>query len=65
LEAFGQKVDTIANYIQSLENDIRSAAAEVERLQSRRSAAENRMEGLKGLLMYFMETRNLRSMKGH
>jgi hypothetical protein len=64
-EAFGQKVDNIANYIKSLENDVRSAAAEVERLQSRRSAAENRIERLKGLLKYFMETRNLLRMKGH
>jgi hypothetical protein len=64
-EAFGQKVDNIANYIKSLENEVRCAAVELERLQSRRSAAENRIERLKALLKYFMETRNLRSMKGH
>lgn len=63
-EAFGTKVDNIANYIKSQENDIRNARTEIERLQSRHAAAENRVERLKGLLKYFMQTRNLSSMKG-
>ena len=40
------------------------AKTEIDRLQSRQAAAENRVERLKGLLKYFMETRGLRSMKG-
>ena len=63
-EAFGVKVDNIANYIKSQENDARSARREIDRLQSRVSAAENGIDRLKGLVKYFMQTRNLRNMKG-
>jgi hypothetical protein len=63
-EAFGAKVDNIANYIKSQECEARNAKAEIDRLQARQAAAENRVERLKGLLKYFMETRSLRSMKG-
>ena len=63
-EAFGTKVDNIANYIKSQENEARNAKVEIDRLQSRLAAAENRVDRLKGLLKYFMETRNLRGMKG-
>jgi len=63
-EAFGTKVDNIANYIKSQENDARNAKVEIDRLQSRQAAAENRVDRLKGLLKYFMERRDLRAMKG-
>ena len=63
-EAFGVKVDNIANYIKSQENDARNARREIDRLQSRVSAAEKRIDRLKGLVKYFMQTRNLRNMKG-
>ena len=63
-EAFGVKVDNIANYIKSQENDARNARREIDRLQSRATAAENRVERLKGLVKYFMQTRNLRQLKG-
>jgi hypothetical protein len=63
-EAFGTKVDNIANYIKSQESEVRNAKMEIDRLQSRLAAAENRVDRLKGLLKYFMETRSLRSMKG-
>jgi len=63
-EAFGVKVDNIANYIKSQENDARNARREIDRLQSRATAAENRVERLKGLVKYFMQTRNLQTLKG-
>ena len=63
-EAFGAKVDNIANYIKSQEFEARNAKTEIDRLQSRQAAAENRVERLKGLLKYFMESRSLRCMKG-
>jgi len=63
-EAFGAKVDNIANYIKSQDFEARNAKAEIDRLQSRQAAAENKVERLKGLLKYFMETRGLRNMKG-
>jgi hypothetical protein len=63
-EAFGSKVDNIANYIKSQEFEARNARTEIDRLQSRQAAAENKVERLKGLLKYFMETHGLRNMKG-
>jgi hypothetical protein len=63
-EAFGAKVDNIANYIKSQEFEARNAKSEIDRLQSRQAAAENKVERLKGLLRFFMETRGLRNMKG-
>jgi len=63
-EAFGAKVDNIANYIKSQEFDARNAKAEIDRLQSRQAAAENKVERLKGLLKYYMETRGVLRMKG-
>ena len=63
-EAFGAKVDNIANYIKSQEFEARNAKTEIDRLQSRQAAAENKVERLKGLLIYFMDARGLRSMKG-
>jgi hypothetical protein len=63
-EAFGTKVDNIANYIKSQENEVRNTRIEIERLQPRMAAAENRVDRLKGLLKYFMESRNLATMKG-
>src|SRR5205809_1574289 len=63
-EAFGTKVDNIANYIKSQEFEARNAQTEIDRLQSRQAAAENKVESLKGLLKHFMESRGLRSMKG-
>jgi len=63
-EAFGTKVDNIANYIKSQENEARNAKIEIDRLQSRLAAAENKIDRLKDLVKYFMESRNLRAMKG-
>jgi len=63
-EAFGAKVDSIANYIKSQEFEARNAKTEIDRLQCRQAAVENKVERLKGLLKYFMESRGLRCMKG-
>ena len=63
-EAFGAKVDNIANYIKSQEFEARNAKTEIDRLQTRQAAAENKVDRLKGLLKYFMESRSLQSMKG-
>jgi hypothetical protein len=63
-EAFGVKVDNIANYIKSQECEARNAKIEIDRLQSRQTAAEYKVERLKGLLKYFMESRGIQNMKG-
>jgi len=41
-EAFGAKVDNIANYIKSQEFEARNAKSEIDRLQSRQTSAETR-----------------------
>jgi len=63
-ETFGEKVDNVARYIRSLEFEARNAKTEIDRLEQRKAAAEHRVERMKGLLKYFMESRNIRSMKG-
>lgn len=63
-EAFGHKVDNIARYIRSQEFEAKNAKAEIERLEQRKAAAEQRVERLKGLVKFFMESRNIRAMKG-
>ena len=63
-DALGQKVDNIARYIRSQEFDAANAKAEIERLGKRKAAAEHRIERLKGLLKFFMESRHIRSMRG-
>jgi hypothetical protein len=63
-EKFGTKVDNIANYIKSQEWEVQYAKAEIERLHSRQAAADNKVQRLKGLLKFFMETRGLRHMRG-
>jgi hypothetical protein len=63
-EAFGQKVDNIARYIRSQEFEAANAKVEIGRLEQRKAAAEHRVERLKGLLKFFIESRDIRSMKG-
>jgi hypothetical protein len=63
-EAFGQKVDNIARYIRLQEFEAKNASAEIVRLEQRKAVAEHRVERLKGLVKYFMQSRNIRSMKG-
>jgi hypothetical protein len=41
------------------------AGTEAERCSQRKARAENAVGRLKGLLKFFMESRNIRSMKGH
>jgi len=64
-EAFGEKVDNIARYIHSQEAVIAIAASEAERYSQWKARAENAVARLKGLLKYFMDSRQIRSMKGH
>ena len=63
-EAFGEKVDNIARYIRAQEAVIAIAAAEAERYSLRKSRAEHVVARLKGLLKFFMDSRNIRAMKG-
>jgi hypothetical protein len=63
-EAFGDKVDNIARYIRAKEAVSATAGKEAERCSRWKAAADNAIERLKNLLKYFMESRQIRSMKG-
>ena len=64
VEAFGEKVDRIANYLKAQESFAELAKAEEERLYARRKSAENRVKGLKGFLSFWMLLRGLKHLKG-
>lgn len=63
-EAFGEKVDNIARYIHAQEAVIAVAGAEAERYALRKARAEHAVARLKSLLKFFMDSRNIRAMKG-
>jgi hypothetical protein len=63
-EAFGEKVDNFARYIHAREAVSAIAGTEAERYSRWKARADNVVLRLKGLLKYFMDSRNIRSMKG-
>ena len=64
VEAFGYKVDRIANYIKAQRAEAETAGREAERLAARQRAAENREKRLKSMLVYYMASRELRRLQG-
>lgn len=64
VEAFGYKVDRIANYIKAQRAEAETAGRESERLAARRREAENREKRLKSMLVYYMASRELRRLQG-
>jgi hypothetical protein len=65
VEAFGEKVDRIANYLKIQESVALFAKREEERLHARRSSAEKRVKGLKSFLSFWMLSHGLKHLKGH
>ncbi len=64
VEAFGEKVDRIANYLKGQQSFAELAKREEERLHARRRAAENRAKGLKIFLCCWMGSRGLKLAQG-
>jgi hypothetical protein len=64
VEAFGEKVDRIAQYLKAQDAEAEIAKREAARLQARQKSAEARAKSLKSFLCYFMESRQLRQLKG-
>ena len=64
MRSFGEKVDNIARYIHAQEAVTAIAGNEAERYSQRKARAENAVVRLKGLLKFFMQSRQIRSMKG-
>ena len=63
-EAFGYKVDRIANYLKAQKAESELAQREAERFQARHKAAENREKRLKQMLVWFMISRNTPKLRG-
>ncbi|MFN7995315.1 MAG: siphovirus Gp157 family protein [Bryobacteraceae bacterium] len=63
-EAFGHKVDRIADFLKAQKAEAEIAQREGERFQARHKAAENREKRLKQLLVWFMLTRNVQKLRG-
>jgi Siphovirus Gp157 len=63
-EAFGYKVDRIADYLKAQRAETEIAQREAERFQKRHKAAENREKRLKQMLVWFMLSRNLPTLRG-
>ena len=64
VEAFGEKVDRIANYLKAQESFAELARREEERLSARRKSAENRAKGLKSFLSFWLLSRGFKQLKG-
>ena len=58
-EAFGYKLDRIADFLKAQKAEAEVAQREAERFQARYKAAENREKRLKQMLVWFMLTRNV------
>src|SRR5215467_3399280 len=58
-EAFGYKVDRIADFLKAQRAESEIAQREAERFQNRHKAAENREKRLKQLLVWFMLSRHV------
>jgi Siphovirus Gp157 len=63
-EAFGYKVDRIADFLKAQKAEAEIAQREGERFQARHRAAENREKRLKQMLVWFMLTRNVQKLRG-
>ena len=63
-EAFGYKVDRIADFLKAQKAEAEIAQHEGERFQARHKAAENREKRLKQMLVWFMLTRNVQKLRG-
>jgi Siphovirus Gp157 len=63
-EAFGYKVDRIADFLKAQKAESEIAQREGERFQARHKAAENREKRLKQMLVWFMLTRNVQKLRG-
>jgi Siphovirus Gp157 len=63
-DAFGYKVDRIADFLKAQKAEAEIAQREGERFQARHKAAENREKRLKQMLVWFMLTRNVQKLRG-
>ncbi len=60
----GKKVDRIARYVRATELKARAAKEEAARLSARQKAADNRVEQVKSMLVFFMHSRGLKRLEG-
>jgi hypothetical protein len=63
-DAFGYKVDRIADFLKAQKAEGEIAQREGERFQARQKAAESREKRLKQMLVWFMLTRDVQKLRG-
>jgi hypothetical protein len=63
-EAFGYKVDRIADFLKAQKAEAEISQREAERFQNRHKAAENREKRLKQMLAWFMLSRGVSELRG-
>ena len=63
-DAFGHKVDRIADYLKAQKAEAEIAQREAERFQNRHKFAENREKRLKQMLVWFMLSRWVQKLRG-
>ncbi len=63
-EAFGYKVDRIADFLKAQRAEAEIAQREAERFHNRHKAAENREKRLKQMLVWFMLSRSVAKLRG-
>src|SRR5215471_10538172 len=63
-EAFGYKVDRIADFLKAQRAEADISQREAERFQNRHKAAENREKRLKQMLAWFMLSRSVSKLRG-
>src|SRR6266853_3713163 len=63
-DAFGYKVDRIANYLKAQKAEAELAQREANRFYARYRAAENREKRLKQMLVWFMISRDTQKLRG-
>ena len=63
-EAFGYKVDRIADFLKAQRAEAEISQREAERFQARSKAAESREKRLKSMLVWFMLTRKVAKLRG-
>ena len=64
LHAMNAKVDRIGGYIRANENVANCSKLEADRLSKRARAANNKVERVKSMLLYYMKTREQQSLEG-
>jgi hypothetical protein len=63
-QAYGEKVDRIGHFLALMESRTLHCRAQAARLSERARSAENKTERTKNMVLYYLQSRNLRKIEG-